>query len=127
MKDVEIDSIISFMRARNIDSFQKLRLVLFLQQQPEWTGTGQMLAEKLHLGNVPLVEGMITALQQAGLVECVEGRFKLRDDPEIKLDLQYLVRVYKNPINRPRILKQLKPGVSKKRYLAQAHKPHSQQ
>jgi hypothetical protein len=123
---VEIDSIIYFMRARNIDSFQKVRLVLFLQQQPEWTGTAQMLAKKLHLGNVPLVEGMITALQEVGLVKCIEDRFKLRDDPDIKLQLQHLVRAYENPLTRPWILEQLKPGVSKQRYLAQAHKPYSE-
>ena len=123
---VKIDTIICFLRARNIDSFQKVRLMLFLQQQPEWIGTAQMLANGLHLGNVPLVERMITALQQAGLVDRIEDRFKLRDDPDIKIRLQHLARAYKNPLTRPWILGQLKPGVSKQRYLAQAHKPYSE-
>jgi hypothetical protein len=121
IKNYEMDNIVNFMRTRNIDSFQKLRLVLFLQQYPEWAGTGQRLAKRLYLKNVPLVEGILSDLQQAGPVECVAGRFKLRDDPDIRSTLQCLATAYENPLARLQLLDQLRPGASLKHYLKKAH------
>lgn len=123
IKNGEIDSIINFMRAKNIDAFQKLRLILFLQQHPEWTGTGQKFAKKLHLRNVSLVKQILSDLHRAGLVEGVEEGFKLRDDPDIRSVLHRLAGAYKNPSIRQKLLDQIRPGVFLNRYLAKAHQP----
>ena len=125
-KNVEINSAINFMRARNIDSFQKLQLILFLQQYPEWIGTSQKFARKLHLRNVSLVEQLLSDLCQVGLVEGVEEGFKLRNDPDIRTALQQLAWVYKNPSIRQKLLNQINPGVFLNRYLARAHQPNAQ-
>jgi hypothetical protein len=113
------------MRARNIDSFQKLRVILFLQQHPGWTGTGQKFAKKLHLRNVSLVEQLLSDLRQAGLVEGVEEGFKLRNDPDLRTALQQLARAYQNPSIRQKLLDQINPGVLLNRYLTKAHQPQT--
>ena len=41
------NTVASFIRAKNIDSFQKLCFLLFLHQQPELTGTSHEFAELL--------------------------------------------------------------------------------
>jgi len=104
------DLVANFIRNGQIDSFQKLRLLLFLHQYPESTGTSQQFAEYLHLGDVPLLEKIINDLQMAGLVNCVENRCKLNTAPDILLHLQYLTKAFDDPLARQEILDQVRRG-----------------
>jgi hypothetical protein len=102
------DLIFDFVRARQIDSFQKLRFLLFLHQNPDLMGTSQQFAEQLYLGDVLLLDRIIRELQKVGLVECVNNRCRLHDQPEIRFHLQFLARVFEDPITRQTILDQVR-------------------
>lgn len=100
--------IAAFIRVKHIDSFQKLRLILFLHQHPELTGTCQEFAAQLYLGDMPLMEGLITDLNAAGLVDYVENRYKLNDNPDVSSSLQRLTKAYEDPLIRQSILDQVR-------------------
>ena len=57
-----------FIRAKRIDSVQKLYVLLFLYQHPKLIGTSQQLANQLYLGHLPLVEEILKDLREVGLV-----------------------------------------------------------
>ncbi len=101
------DAVTSFIRARQIDSFQKLCFLLFLHQHPDVSGTCQEFASRLYFGNTPLLERIIIDLRLAGLLDCEAGRFKLRNDPDVRSYLQCLASAFENPLARQRILDQL--------------------
>lgn len=44
---------VNFVRAMQIDSFQKLYFLLYLHQHPDLIGTSQQFAEQLYLGDMP--------------------------------------------------------------------------
>jgi len=48
------DDIINFVRDKQINSFQKLRFLLFLYQHPNLNATTQKFAERLYLDDVLL-------------------------------------------------------------------------
>lgn len=102
------DMVASFIRAKHIDSFQKLCFLLFLHQHPDLIGTSQEFAERLYLGDVQLLEEIITDLQMVGLVDCVENRYKLRNEPNVRSRLQYLARSFEDPLSRQEILDQVR-------------------
>ncbi len=99
-----MSDIAKFIQARHIDSFQKLQLLLFLHQHPESSWTSQQMVERLYLGDVPLLEEMITELQAADLIECAANRCKIRDETSIRESLQHLVNTCENPLARQKIL-----------------------
>lgn len=99
-----------YLRAKNIDSFQKLRLLLLLHQNPHWRGTSQELAARLHLGDMRLMETIITDLYQAGLIDQIGNQYKLPDEPELRSQLQYLAHAFEHPLTRQKLLKQVKPS-----------------
>ena len=101
------DSVVEFIRVKHIDSFQKLRLVLFLHRHPHLTGTCQEFAAHLHLGNSILMERIIADLHRVGLVNCVEDRLKLNDNPDIDSCLEYLAQAFEDPLTRQGILNQI--------------------
>jgi hypothetical protein len=102
MKDVTSNSY-----ARYIDSFQKLRFLLFLYHHPNIEGTLQEFAEKLYLGPTPLLEKIIMDLQQAELIDQVENCYKLPDKPKIRSWLQGLATDFEDPVTRQRMLDQI--------------------
>ena len=102
------DLIFDFVRTRQIDSFQKLRFLLFLHQHPDLIGTSQQFAEQLYLGDVLLLDRIIRELQKVGLVECMDNLCRLHDQPETRACLQFLVRVFDDPITRQAILDQVR-------------------
>ena len=97
-----------FIQTRHIDSFQKLRVLVFFHQQSESSWTGQQIAKQLYLGDGPLLEEIITGLQTAGLVNCAAHHYKLSDETGIRLVLQHLVNRYENPLARQEILDQVR-------------------
>lgn len=104
------ETIYNYIRTKNIDSFQKLRLLLLLHQNPHWRGTSQELAHRLHLGDTLLIESIIADLHQAGLIDRVDNQYRLPDEPEIRSQLQCLARAFEHPLTRQELLKQVKPG-----------------
>lgn len=102
-------AITNFLRAKRIDSFQKLRLLLFLYQHPESSGTNQEFAERLYLGDVRLLEKITGELQAVGLIEDVEGRYTLRWEPALKSLLGDLARTFEHPLARQELLDQIRP------------------
>ncbi len=100
--------ITNFIHTKQIDSFQKLNFLLFLQQHPETLGTSQEFAQRLYLGDTLLVENIIGDLQKAGLLVRNKQRWQLSDKPDIKANLQHLAREFENPLARQELLAQVK-------------------
>ena len=103
-------SIADFIQVKRIDSFQKLRLLLFLYQRPEVTKSLQQLAERLYLGHLPLLEQIMNDLWLAGLVERVGSRYQLSDDPQVRLYLKDLAAIFDDSMARQQILAQVQNG-----------------
>ena len=106
MDNVAVD----FIRAKRIDSFQKLYVLLFLHQHPTLVGTSQQLANKLYLGHLPLVKEILDDLRGVGLVDGIGKRYKLSNDSEVGSYLQSLTEALKDPLARQRILEQVRSG-----------------
>ncbi len=116
------DIVAQFIRVKHVDSFQKLRLLLFLHQHPDLSATSQEFATHLYLGNEPLMDEIITDLRRVGLVDCHKGRFKLHLDPDIRSSLQYLTQTFEDPLTRQGILNQVRHTGYFCGYLANAHR-----
>ena len=101
-------TVADFIRTWRIDSYQKLRVLLFLHQHPELPLTLPQLAEQLYLGYLPSVEKIINDLRQAGLVDCVRSFCRLNDDPETRSSLRSLTNAFEDPLARQEILDQIK-------------------
>jgi hypothetical protein len=99
-----------FIRTMQIDSFQKLRLLLFLQRHPEMKGTSQEFARELYLGDITLLETIITELYRVGLVDRIENGCKLPNQPEIRTNLQFLAQAFEDPMARQKLLDQVRSG-----------------
>ena len=103
--------IAGFIQVRHIDSFQKLRVLVFLHKHAELSWTSQQIAEQLYLGDGPLLEAIIAELSAAGLVTCVAGHYKLNDEVGVRSTLQRLVNTYENPLARQKVLDQVRHTV----------------
>lgn len=96
-----------FVRTKQIDSFQKLRFLLFLQENPETQGTCQEFAERLHLGDTLLLERIIADLFRVDLLVKVNQRWQLAAR-EISEDcLQELAKSFECPLTRQELLAQV--------------------
>ncbi len=96
--------IAQFIQTRHIDSFQKLRVLIFFHKHAESSWTSPQIAERLYLGDGPLLEEIIVDLQAAELVDCVANRCKLSDEAGVRLPLQHLIKTCENPLARQEIL-----------------------
>lgn len=101
-----------FIRANHIDSFQKLRVLIFFHQHPESSWTGPQLAKQLYLGDEPLLEEIIAELRSAGLVNCMAQRCKLSDEMAVRSSLRHLVKICENPLARQKILDRVRTAQS---------------
>ena len=110
------DVIAKFIRTKHINSFQKLRFLLFLQEHPGLNGDSREFAERLYLSHTVLLEKIIHDLQQDGLVVCIEGRYRLSDEPEVQSCLQHLARIFKDPLARQELLAQIREFESRNCY-----------
>jgi hypothetical protein len=98
------ETLANFIRVMQIDSFQKLRVLLFLHQYPDFNGTGHQFAERLSLGDVALLERIIRDLRQVGLVVCTDKGCKLRNESQLRSCLLGLARAFEDPLARQDIL-----------------------
>ena len=102
-----MDDVAKFIRARRIDSFQKLRLLVFLHRRSESSWTSQEIAERLYLGDVPLLEDILADLRAAGLVDCIGNGCRLHNEPGVRSILQRLEEMCEDPLARQQILDQV--------------------
>lgn len=98
------EAITDFLRTKRIDSFQKLRFLLFLYQRPASSGTNQEFAKHLYLGDMPLLEKITGDLHAVGLIEEAEGRYRLRWEPALQSILGDLARTFEHPLTRQKLL-----------------------
>lgn len=94
-------------KARRIDSFQKLRFLLYLQNHPDLAGTVYDFASQLYLGDMLLIERIIADLQKTQLLERVDNLYKLPDKPDIRAWLQELASAFEDPLERQALLDQV--------------------
>jgi hypothetical protein len=99
--------LVNFLRDKQIDSFSKLRFLLFLRQHPRLEGCAQHLAERLYI-EAPLVEKLIAELQGVGLLERETNDYILPDEPNLKFYLEILAYAFEQPLARQELLDQIK-------------------
>jgi hypothetical protein len=114
----------NFIRVKHIDSFQKLRFLLFLYQHPDENETARAFAERLYLGDVPLLEEIIIDLQKAGLVDCVADHCTLHDESDVRFCLGCLTRVFEDPLARQKLLDQVGNNPSRVHYQESVYEYH---
>ena len=105
------DKTAKFIRASQIDSFQKLRFLLFIYQHPNLTGTIKEFATRLSFGDTPLIENIIADLCQTGLLDCTAGRYRLCQNPEVNSCLACLSSTFDDPLARQGILDQVRHNI----------------
>lgn len=93
---------------RHIDSFQKLRFLLFLHEHPDMQGTCQEFGERLYFGHTPFLEEMIGQLCRAGLIERIGNCYQLCREPAVRIYLQHLAGAFENPLTRQQMLDQVR-------------------
>jgi hypothetical protein len=98
------EKILNFLITKQIDSFQKLRLLLFLMQLPDLRGTCYDLANRLYLGDIQLLEKMTADLTSVGLLTKTETAWQLCDEPETRANLGDLSKLYDSPLTRQDLL-----------------------
>ena len=99
--------ITNFLRTRQINSFQKLRILLFMDQHPQRVGTCQQWAEWLSLGDIHFLGKLLRELQEVGLISCRQGGCILANEDEIKTSLKALRRMFDDPLARQALLQQI--------------------
>ena len=93
-----------FIQTRQIESYQKLHVLIFLHSHADASWTNSQIAERLYLGDGPLLDKIVADLQAAGLVDCVARRCRLRNEAGLSVKLQHLVKTCENPLARQEIL-----------------------
>ena len=101
-------AVATYIKTKHIDSFPKLQLLLFLYQHPNMKGTSREFALQSYLGSVPLVEKIISDLQNVGLVDRVEEQYQFHNEVDVNLHLQDLVKTFENPLDRLELIDTLK-------------------
>ena len=96
-----------FVTTGKIDSFQKLRLLLWLLQNPQRTPTAHELAEQLFVLDIVLVERMIAELAQSGFVLFKGQQCRLPDSSQVQYCLRCLQQTIEDPRGRQRLLAQI--------------------
>jgi DNA-binding IscR family transcriptional regulator len=98
---------LNFIRSRHVDSFQKLRVLLFLHRHRELSGDCQQLAKRLFV-SVPLLEDVCNELKIAGLLDCTKNCYFLRNEPDLVSCLGGLARMFEDPVARQELLDQVR-------------------
>ena len=99
--------VVEFIRSRQIDSYQKLRVLIFFHDHADSSWSSPQIATRLYLGEGPFLESIIADLQVAGLLNCCAEFCRLRDEAEVSLDLEHLIKTCENPLARQEILDSL--------------------
>lgn len=105
-----IKPVSEFIHSKEIDTIQKLNLLLLLYQNPETQGTIRCFAERLHLRDIPLLEKIIRELAAKKVITFSGQHYSLADDPDLKASLQHLTILYEHPLTRQSLLAQIQAG-----------------
>ena len=100
-----------FIKLKRINSFQKLRFLLFLHRFPTLKGTSEDFAGQLHFGDKIFVDEMITELEEVGLLKRVGYQYMLNNEPTIQANLKELARAFDHPLSRQKLLDYVKGKV----------------
>lgn len=101
-------TVVNYLQANRIDSFQKLNFLLLLHQYPHLQGTPQEFSERFYLGDISLLKRIIKDFQAVGLLEQVGHGYQLRKEPAVNSSLKYLAQTFANPLDRQEMLNWLK-------------------
>ena len=93
-----------FIRARQINSFQKLHFLLFLYQNPHLKASKEQLAERLYIGDLHLLTEIMNDLEQVGLLKCTGNQYVLSNEPEVNSNLRSLATIFEDPFGRQELL-----------------------
>jgi len=108
------ESVTDFIKTKRINSFQKLRLLLFLHRHPKMKGTSEDFAERLHFGDRFVVERLIADLEDVGLVRRAGRHYMLNnDEPTIHFQLDELAAAFDHPLSRQHLLDRVKHATVK--------------
>lgn len=94
----------AFVRQRGLDSFQKLRLVLWLGRNPGRAFSCAQLGAALHLSDQRLMDELVDELCEAGVVRCRDNLLTLADLPELRRCLDCLLVRFEDPLARQELL-----------------------
>jgi hypothetical protein len=97
-----------FIQTRHINSYQKLRVLLFFHDHADSSWTNSQIAEQLYLGDGLLLEKIVADLQAAGLVDCVARQCRLCNETGLSVKLQQLVKTCEDPLARQEILNSIR-------------------
>lgn len=118
----------NFLRNKQIDSFPKLRFLLFLRKNPHLNSNTQNLAEKLYI-EAPLVEKLLHDFQRVGLLEEGQGNncYRLSDEPDLKIWLEKLAAMFDQPVARQELLAKVrKPSEAGNNRRGRVHPTYSE-
>ena len=102
--------VINFIRTHQIDSIQKLRLLLLFQRYPDFEGGVPDIAQKLCLADTLLVKRLILDLNKVELIIETHCCWILSSKPEVTVGLELLARSFERPLSRQKLLDQIKGG-----------------
>ncbi len=104
------DTVSEFIRSKNINSIQKLNLLLFFDRHPEAQGTSRWFTKKLYLGDLQLMEENIKELKDEGVIRYDCQHYCLADCPEIRTFVRHLARSFDHPLTRQTLLAEIQSG-----------------
>lgn len=104
--------VINFIRTHQIDSVQKLHLLLFFQQHPDFEGSVRDIAGRLCLADTQLVNRLILDLNKIELMIETDCCWKLSANSQVTVGLELLARSFERPLSRQKLLDQIKGGGS---------------
>ncbi len=117
MSQMDSDEIL----ANCADSVQKLNLLLFLHEHPDFVATAEEVAKRLYIGNPCLAKELIADLQDAGLLECVDDQCRLSAQPNVESCLEQLARAFDDPATRQKLLPRANGAAGKRSCVDRAH------
>lgn len=101
------DLLANFLKEKKIDSYQKMRLLLYLYHHPGAGLTLSELAQRLYLGSIYVVMDIVAELHGDGLIGVDEDRYSLDDEPGNNAMIQRLAKAFEDPLARQRIFEQV--------------------
>ncbi len=100
------------MLLRQIDSFHKVWLLLFLHQRLHEDGINRDYLRQVTFADAPTLDEAVYELQDAGLLIATGEALSLRDAQEVRSDLDTMARVFEDPLGRQDLLRRLYRRVS---------------
>ena len=92
-----------FLKKYQIDSIQKINVILFLYQFPDLCATCEEFANRLYLGTF-IMERLLRDLEKVNLIVCMGQCYRLSTDPEAQEFLRRFAAAYEPPLIRQKII-----------------------